>query len=239
MQEFVVGICDDEAGEREKIQLFCEQYFRESGQKGVFVSFSSGEEVLAYKGKRMHLLFLDVEMEEIDGLQVLRELEQSNLVWRVVIVTSHRETVFDSFGIKTLGFEEKPACYVNIEKWLQIASREHKKNRVIECNTMSGKRWIELEDLCYLEAQRNYVKFCTREEELLVAGNLKAWEEKLSDAFLVRVHKTYLVNLMQVRIIGTNVKLKDGRQLPIGRAYKNKVLDQYHKYICRMADGRM
>lgn len=239
MQEFVVGICDDEAGEREKIQSFCKQYFRKSGQKGVCAFFSSGEEVLAYAGKRMHLLFLDVEMEEIDGLQVLRELEQSDLVWRVVFVTSHQETVFDSFGIKTLGFEKKPVCYDNIEKWLQIAIREQKKNRVIECNTMNGIRLFELEDLCYLEAQRNYVKFCTKNDELLVAGNLKTWEEKLSDAFLVRVHKTYLVNLMQVSMIGTNVKLKDGRQLPIGRTYKNKVLDQYHKYICQMADGRM
>ena len=146
MQEFVVGICDDEAGEREKIQSFCEQYFRESGQKGVYVSFSSGEEVFAYAGKRMHLLFLDVEMEEIDGLQVLRELEQSDLVWRVVFVTSHQETVFGSFGIKTLGFEKKPVGYDNIEKWLQIAIREQKKNRVIECNTMNGIRLFELED---------------------------------------------------------------------------------------------
>lgn len=81
---FLIGICDDSEEEREYIKQMCERCFAELGQACEFRCFASGEGVLSYSGQRMHLLFFDVEMGQTDGIQVLRALEDTDRVWRVV-----------------------------------------------------------------------------------------------------------------------------------------------------------
>lgn len=239
MEEFILGICDDMEKDRENIRLLCERFFQNKDVNYSVIFFSSGEEVISYTGARLHLLFLDIEMKEVDGIQVLRKLESSNYVWRVVFVTSHPEMVFDSFGIKTLGFEKKPVVYEKLEKWLQIAIQEHQDNFMIECNGVDGKQWVELEDIVFLEAQRNYVRIHMKEEEIFVSGNLRTWENKMNGTPVIRVHKTYLVNLIHVSVIGKEIVLKSGIKIPIGRQYKSLVLEKYHSYICKIAERRI
>lgn len=120
MRKFNIGICDDMKEEAENIKNLCEEFFMKSEWNSSFILFSDGEEVLNYDGERIDLLFLDIEMKEKDGIEVLRELEHSKIVWKVVFVSRHQESVFDAFGIKTLGFEKKPVKYEKIEKWLKV-----------------------------------------------------------------------------------------------------------------------
>lgn len=235
----MIGICDDIEKDRKKLQVLCEEFLADKEIQYAFVLFSSGEEVISYTGERIHVLFLDVEMEKTDGIQVIRALENSNLVWRVVFVSSHPEAVFEAFGIKTLGFERKPIEYDKIEKWLQVVLREHQDNFLIECNGVDGRQWVEIEDLYYLEAQRNYVNIHTKEEVIFSSGNLSIWEKKLKETFVIRVHKTYLVNLMYIKAIGKEITLKNGIKIPIGRQYKAGVTEKYHEYICKMAERRI
>lgn len=239
MDKYIIGICDDIETERKKIQCLCEQFLQAKNIPYEFLFFSSGEDVIAYKGERILILFLDIEMGKTDGLAVIRALENSNQVWRVVFVTSHQEAVFEAFGIKTLGFERKPIEYNKIEKWLEIVLREHQDNFLLECNGVEGKQWIEIEDIYYLEAQRNYVNIYTKNEEIFVSGNLSMWEKKVQGTCLERVHKTYIINLMYIKAIGKEITLKNGTKIPIGRLYKGNVIEKYHGYICKVAERRI
>lgn len=210
MRKFNIGICDDMKEEAENIKNLCEE-----------------------------LLFLDIEMKEKDGIEVLRELEHSKIVWKVVFVSRHQESVFDAFGIKTLGFEKKPVKYEKIEKWLKVLIQEHKENFWVECKGLNGKQYIQLEKLYYLKADKNYVKMYGKEKEVLVYGNLKTWEEKLAEKYVIRVHKTYMVNMIQIDTIAGDILLKNGRKIPVGRRYKDVVQKQYHEYICKMTERRI
>ena len=117
--------------------------------------------------------------------------------------------------------------------------RELQKNELIECGTSEGKRWIRLEEVWYIEAQRNYVKVWLGDGHILANGNLKEWEDKLADHSFIRIHKTYLMNPMYIRTMKNSVVLKDGSELPIGRAYKNHAIEQYHGFIFKIAEGRI
>nr|MCR5461198.1 response regulator [Acetatifactor sp.] len=68
-----IGICDDEEAYRDRIKTICSEYLAEREMECQFTMFSSGEEVLAYQGDRMLLLFLDIEMPGIDGLEVMEK----------------------------------------------------------------------------------------------------------------------------------------------------------------------
>lgn len=100
----IVGICDDNLKDRERIQKFCQIYFRNRAIEYRCMLFSSGEELLEYsykkKNDKIDVLFLDMEMERIDGLSVRNEFEERDFVKRIIFVTSHKEDVFMAFGLK-------------------------------------------------------------------------------------------------------------------------------------------
>ena len=103
-----VGICDDEEAYRMQIRTICKDFFDAQKQEFRFVEFSSGEEVLAYRGDKIHLLFLDIEMPGTDGLEVLTKVRRNDRFWRIVFVTSHKELRWETIDLKTLAFLEKP-----------------------------------------------------------------------------------------------------------------------------------
>ena len=110
-----IGICDDEKFARQEVRKLCELYFDENKIEHDYIEFESGEEVLDYSVKQdnplIDLLFLDVEMEGVDGIRLKEQLLRQSMIERIVFVTSHKDKVFDAFGQKTIGFIPKPPAY--------------------------------------------------------------------------------------------------------------------------------
>lgn len=238
MQKIVIGICDDEVSQREYLSQMCYHYFTEHAITYDCIFFESGDSVLDYRGENIQLLFLDIAMGGMNGIEVLRSVEAMDKVNQIVFVSSHEEAVWDAFGRKTLGFERKPVAYQKVAKWIETAIREQQDN-FIKCRTITGNQWIEVDKIYYIEAQKNYVNFYTCENAFLVSGNLKFWEEKLKDCFMIRVHKTFLVNPFYISSIGKDVLLKNGSKLPIGRQFQEQLQNEYNAYVRRKIRGRV
>lgn len=237
---FLIGICDDRKEEREYIEQMCERCFTELGQACEYRHFASGEEVLSYSGRPMHLLFLDVEMGQTDGIQVLHALECTDWVWRAVLVSYHRDAVFKSFGLKTLDFGIKPVSYEQINRWLSVMIRENRENASLQFVAPEGDRTLGMEQIYCLEAAGNYTYVYEREGRFLSNGNLKSWEKKCRSSTLMRVHRSYLVNLLLVEQIAKDmVILNNGRRLPVGRKYKGELKERYRETVYRRMQGRI
>ncbi|MDE7063035.1 MAG: response regulator transcription factor [Lachnospiraceae bacterium] len=229
---FLIGICDDSEEEREYIKQMCERCFTELGQTCEYRYFTSGEEVLSYSGQPMHLLFLYAGSEREEGFGALRRLERSELIWRIAVISSDKESVFESLGVRTLGFGIKPVDYGMIRQWLSVTVRENWRHAQVRFATPEGQRLIEAGSLSYLEAAGNYVYVHASRETFLADGNLKLWEERLGGMAILRVHRSYLVNLAAVReLSGDAVILTDGGRLPIGRQYKADVREAYQRFL--------
>ena len=98
----IIGICDDSARDRELIYNYCEAFFARLDMGHQYRMFSSGEEVLDYcRGKdrqRVDLIFLDIKLGEIDGIQVKDRILRKGMDWRIVFVSANQDKVFLSFG---------------------------------------------------------------------------------------------------------------------------------------------
>lgn len=241
MQNINIGICDDDLSQRKYMEELCERYFQSvEGFSYECIFLKSGEELITYQGEMIDLLFLDVEMEKIDGIQALKFLESSKNVWRIVFVSNHAEYVWDAFGKKTLGFECKPLPYERVEKWINLVLSEMRNNLLIEYSTPNGKQWIKLEELYYIEAQKNYVNFNTSKDKCLAVGNLKSWEQKLKDRCrMLRIHKAFLVNPFHIDSMKKDTILDNGIQLPLGRRYQEQAKKDYEAYIKEKIRGRL
>ena len=105
-----IGICDDEIKCAEETRECCEKVRKELNQKFEYQMFRSGEELLIYE-KDIDILFLDIEMQGMNGIDTMKLLESRDNIKNILFVSSHPDYVFDTFGVKTRGFICKPLEY--------------------------------------------------------------------------------------------------------------------------------
>lgn len=235
-----VGICDDEAAQRSTLAVQCINCCREIGTECHIVEFSSGQEAADYKGELLHLLFLDIEMPGLNGLQTMKLIESSNLVWRIVFVSSHVEEVWATFGLKTLDFGRKPVSYDSVMKWINLALQEFSEEIVIKFDKDNPDTYQMVSNIIYLEADGNYVKVHSKDQNFLISRNLKYWEDKLPEKYFVRIHKSFLVNFEYIDNINIVVSLKNNPiKFPVGRSYRKNLQNRYNTYIIEKIKGRI
>lgn len=227
-----IGICDDVKEEREKIHQLCEEFFEGKGIEYNYVFFESGEEVLEYceddEKEQITLLFLDVEMGKISGIQLKEEVIKQDKIWRLLFVTSHSESVYAAFSLKTMGFIKKPAQKEEVFKNLSTVLEEWNENVVLEFKGYNDQIiYVRLEDIIYFNAEGSCVKIHTYKKDsdgMILSKKLGDVEKEMAEYFFVRVHKSYLVNLANVTDVKDDVKLDQIEdKIPIGRSYKEAV----------------
>lgn len=228
-----IGICDDITKQREKVRRYCDEVAGKLGIDIEFSIFSSGEQVLR-SSKRLDLLFLDIEMNGQDGVEVMKRLLISEKVWKIVFVSSHEERIYDTFSLKTLGFIKKPVSCSEVEKWLNVAYNELKPYEFIKFKTEYGTKIINSEYILYMQGERNSVSVASMhiEDVFMASGNMKTWEEKLNQSGIIRVHKSYMVNMMYIEDIRDGIHLRNRKEIiPVGRKYEKLVKESYNRYI--------
>ncbi|MCR5584208.1 MAG: response regulator transcription factor, partial [Lachnospiraceae bacterium] len=201
--------------------------------------FASAKQVMEYKGEKMLLLFLDIEMPGMSGVELLQKLESGKKVWRVVFATSHEESKIETVSIRTLGFESKPAPYQNIGKYIEIALKESGENVNVLIKICGEEKIIALDDLDFAEAEGNYSTLVMGDKKILTDESLKEVEKKMFMTNVLRCHKSYLVNLGRIsEITGDVIVMNNGSKIPIGRTFKKKIMEDRKRFLVNLAMGR-
>lgn len=228
-----IGIFDDEEIWINDIKGKCKKILNEKKCQYQLYEYSSSEELLNDDTK-LDLLFLDISLgnDELDGIELSKIIARQHRVWRLVFVTSYEDYVWKSFGPVTLGYEKKPITENAVEHYFDLAVFEKKNNIIVWFDEYDLNTYIRFNDLLYIEGEANYVLVKTREKKFMVAGNLKYWEGKLKELPLVRVHRSFIVNMVNVDSINNEVIFNESKErLSVGKTYKNKAYEKYKNYI--------
>ena len=156
-----IGICDDSDISRQNMLSLCHEYFQNNIGKIEYQMFESGEEVIEYcdndDADKIDILFLDIEMSGISGIELMNRVLKLDKIWRIAFVSSHNEQMKYSFGIKTIGFIEKPAAYCDVSDILEKILLEKQENISVLITLTNGKtKKLYVEDIRYIEAEGRY-----------------------------------------------------------------------------------
>jgi DNA-binding LytR/AlgR family response regulator len=188
------------------------------------------------KSEKIDLLFLDINMPEITGIEFLKTLTDPPYV---IITTAYREYAVESYDLDVVDFLLKP---ISFERFLKAINRYCNRTRtsVLKGEIISGetdeKRFVFIqdgkntfkllyEDILYFEGYGEYVKVITTNKNYLVRDSLSEFEHKLSSDFFLRIHKSYLINIRKILGFSTNHIMVKNSELPIGRVYRDKVMN--------------
>jgi DNA-binding LytR/AlgR family response regulator len=184
------------------------------------------------------LIFLDIEMPEMSGIDFLETLKNPP---QIVIISSKGKYALDAFNYDVTDYLLKPIAYPRFFKAVTKATERFNKNKV---NTKGDEIFIKknsalvrlkYEDILWVEALENYVIFNTFEDKYTIHFTMKAIEQKLPSEKFSRVHRSYIVNTSSINVIEDNsviIKTKEGNKtIPIGKSYKDKLMGDINLMI--------
>ena len=178
--------------------------------------------------KKPDLVFLDIEMNSISGLDIAHILPHDTCF---IFTTAHAQYALDGFDLNATDFLHKPFSYERFEKAIEKAFRyiENIPNRVTETiivkqeyNNIS----IAISDILYIEAMENYIKiFRVNDNYILTHTNLKNIQKMLPENKFIRIHRSYIIPIEKVEIFSKKEIKLSGKEtsLPIGRQFSNYV----------------
>lgn len=226
-----VIIVEDEPLSRGFLERYCEKL----GDIEVAGSFEDAEIALQYLHKNeIDVIFLDVEMPNLSGFQLL---DQMIYMPKVILTTSKTDYAFDAFQYGVADYLKKPIAFTRFKEALDkiklSISKEHQpihnKSQEVNQNEIyiksEGKLTrLNFEDILYIESIGDYVKYITSAKNYIALSTLKAVEEKMTlIGCFMKVHRSYIVNLHKIKDIQDNTLLIEGKVIPISRAYQSEV----------------
>lgn len=241
---FNIGICDDSEEFREKLSNHILKYSQKHSIEIEIVEFSMGAEVLNYcrnsKDNRMiDILFLDVEMDSMSGIECKDLLKKESLVWRICFITNHQEAIFDSFSVKTMGYLIKSQDLQKVDNIIDSLIKEKNEVKALSYISINGeKREILIDNISYIEAEGSYVLIHLTNGEMkpiVISKKLGQIEEELKGTSFIRVHRSYIVNMSDIRAVGKELSLEStDNKIPLGNRYKDFFTTQFHHFTYKM-----
>ena len=198
-------------------------------------SFGSGLEVVEWlREGDADLVFLDIDMPDLTGLELSRMLPQ---VMHVVFTTAHDRYAVESYRVDALDYLLKPFSYGEFLEAAQkaLALKEAGKPGVQETDFIFVKseyklKKIHFDEIRYVEGLKDYVKIYMGDKPVLSLLNLKTMEESLPKDRFMRVHRSFIVNLMKVELVERSRIVMDGKVIPVGDQYKAAFQDFLNRH---------
>ena len=210
-----------------------------------FCERKGGIELLTYSEPRIgleeierrkpDLVFLDIEMNNINGLAIAKELPKK---CALIFTTAHAQYALEGFNLDAVDFLHKPFAYERFERAVEKAmryletrqpqTREEKQSETIIVKQGYNSITIPLEEIVYIEALENYVKIIrTNGSSVLSRINIKTIQEMLPQSIFLRIHRSYIISIKKVEYFSKQeLKLKEiSFTLPIGRRYAKEVFE--------------
>jgi DNA-binding LytR/AlgR family response regulator len=222
-------IIDDEPVARKILQEFIEEidYLELVGQ-----AENPLKAMLLLSGNDIDLVFLDINMPKISGIDFLKQVSPGAAV---IMTTAYAEYAVEAFGLDVLDYLVKPIAF---DRFLKACNRAKENGRLIKMNVPpppeandyffikcdNQLEKVFYNDLLYAEAMLNYVMLFTGTKKMMVYITIKSLEEQLPAAGFIKVHKSFIVNMTKIESIEGNILNISGRQIPMSQLLRDKVI---------------
>jgi len=231
-----IAICDDEKHMADYIRKMVSDFFRKKNREISIQMFASGKELLTYNGQ-IDILFLDIQMKDIDGMKTARQLRADKFQGFLIFITVLKEMVFESFEVQAYDYLVKPIEEKQFEKTMErlFASMCSAKEDSILVQKGYEGRIIRKDEIVFCEIidRKIYLNLVSG-ETLDYYERIENLETKL-DCHFFRCHRSYLIHLKHLKGYKNGIAYMDnGREVPVSRLrskeFSNIVL-QYMKDI--------
>lgn len=236
---FRIAICDDESFFAEELKELISGYMMEKGLVFEIDTYSSGEALvkLGIEVVRYTAVFLDINMEKIDGIKAAEKIRELSREVFIVFVTAYVNYSLEGYRLDAVRYLLKSnANFQSTVNECMNAIMEKLNYSVAkrEFDFKEGTKEVSLERLLYIESNLHKLEFHIMEDDMKIYTmyeTLNALEDRLAANDFVRIHQSYLVNIKYIKnVVRYKVVLTNGVELVIPKARYTYVKEQFVSY---------
>lgn len=220
-------IVDDEPQARKLLETYLHDIH---GCQVVKVCGNAIEAYQALQEQAIDVLFLDIKMPVVSGIEFLKSLKKPPLV---IFTTAYQKYALEGYELNVIDYLLKPISFTRL-----LAAVEKAKERLILHKEPKAKEKTDfvfikqdtklvkilLDDILYVEGMQNYVKLQLKNQKTIVAAHtMKGLEELLPENEFIRIHRSYIVAISAIAAIAGNTIEIASKELPIGSFYRPAV----------------
>ncbi|WP_084074981.1 LytTR family DNA-binding domain-containing protein [Demequina sp. NBRC 110052] len=230
-----IGIVEDDEYARDALLAHLRRYQEENSVVFDVRTFADGAELVDTFASDFDILFLDIEMPQVGGLEAARHVRQVDTDVIIVFVTNMAQYAIKGYEVDALSYLLKPVPYFSLSQELtRSLSRLNARDEAsIVLNVGGSMTRVDLPDIVYIESIRHRIIVHTRDQgELTFTGTLKAFEAELDGKGFYRSNNCYLVNLQHVRAVQqSSCTMLGGDELQVSRPRKKGFLEALTDYV--------
>lgn len=213
-----------------------ENYIKQFSHLRLVGRFTKPFEAISYlKNNPIDLLFLDIKMPLISGVDLLKTLMNPPAV---ILTTAFRDYAVESYDLNVLDYLLKP---ISLERFVSAINKYNQRTHEQDMTKpdirnedgfiyfKSSKKMIKvfLKDIMWIESLKDYVKIQTLQQTIISYERISYLEEKLPENMFIRIHRSFIVAPRHIKSFTSSIVQIGDDELPIGRLYKNEVLKQF------------
>jgi DNA-binding LytR/AlgR family response regulator len=220
--EINIAICDDEHRQTEYNKMLVTKWANENNIKISIEMFESAENFKSAwdKDKKFDILLLDIEMGSQNGMELAREIRQSDTKTKLIIIfiTGYIDYISEGYDVAALHYLMKP---IKEDKFCEVLDKARKSiaqiNKSLSITIDGVLHRLPLTEIRYIEAQNHYIIIKTISQEYRIKMNLSEMQKSLDDSFF-KCQRSFIVNLRFVyKIMRTGIVLDNAEEIPISR----------------------
>lgn len=233
---FCIAICDDEEYFRVREKKLVEQYMMDRGYSCQINLYPSGKALLgkAEVPLQYDVIFLDISMEEIDGLQTAERIRQISAKVQIVFVTAYITYALEGYKVGAVRYllKEDDTLESSMRECMDaLTERMAYQQMTYRIDGPDGKKDIPLDSILYVESRLHKVLFFVKEDgvkEYSRYDKLAAVEQELGRYGFCRTHQSFLVNMKYVTGVERyRMTLENGAEINISKKYYKSVEAEY------------
>lgn len=232
-----VAICDDSPVECKYLYTLIQKYYFQKNKRVKIDIFHSGKELLDYSNTpAFDVVFLDIIMEGINGIETATRLRKFDNLCRIIFLTFTSEYAVESYEVNAFHYLLKPLqekiLYLVLDK--VMAQIQNKEENVIALKQKNSLFIVRYQDILYIESSNHQLLFHT-----LNNGSISIYkkmdelpESLINDGRFIRTHKSYLINATYVKAAkASTFVLTNSAEIPVSRTYSEEAKKQYYDFL--------
>jgi DNA-binding LytR/AlgR family response regulator len=231
-----IAIVDDEPEQIEIISKITSEYLETIKIRNEISTFSSGEDLLQCSVS-FDLIFLDIQMHGMDGIETAQKIRSADKKVTLIYVSNFSEKMAASFLVHPFAFLEKPIKSEEIQKHLQdyivYIDYSFKKN-MISFTAQHGEITVDADDILYLEYIGNRkIRMVMADSSVCISGNIVEILKRLESIDFISPHKSFIVNEKKICLFYNSLIMENGDEIPIAKNRKKQIQAKISVYMHR------
>ncbi len=234
-----VAICDDDKADRERVQVFVQEYLKDRNVKAEVKVFDHPDALIEEcEHFRPHIYILDIVMPMVTGIQAARELRWNQPDAQIIFATSESSFALESFDVNPINYIVKPIDKDKLFNTLDMAIDrvDISNEKSISVKVKGGMQTLRLDEILYIEYRNHVVSYHMDSGDVISTPTLRIGfaeylAENHSGKEFIRCHESLAVSVAAIdKLTKTDITLRGGEQIPVTKSRYAEVMDSYMDY---------